>query len=357
MDPDQLSQFLNLQSNQETSRRDLQSHRDRIRDLIRQTSTCDGSNTPNVRLWIKEIGLAYDDVGQAHIIQIVNNTITGNLRFEVARFLSESANTHGVRRETVPWDALKNHVTTQFLNTDETQSLRDELDHIRQSPYDTIPQYSRKFRELADSAYPTRPRNADQALTLVRAFARGLTSNDMARKLIENIVPPITLEAAIALVAQYNERHDAYDRLRRQEVPMEIGSLDLKGKSPAPTGLDNLTKMVERLSTKLAKLEVSTRKPDSAEVSRNNYQHAHNRPRQADVYYNNRQRVDVPSVQPHRLCFNCNLPGHIARDCRRPYTPRVASNNNVYDRSNQRQSFRPQQRVSKSSNQGNGQPL
>ena len=86
MNPDQLSQFLNFQINQETSRRDLQSHRDRIRDLIRQTSTCEGSKTPNVRLWIEEIGLAYDDVGQAHIIQIVTNTITGNLRFGVARF-------------------------------------------------------------------------------------------------------------------------------------------------------------------------------------------------------------------------------------------------------------------------------
>ena len=173
----------------------------------------------------------------------------------------------------------------------------------------------------------------------------------MARKLI------VTLEAAIALVAQYNERHDAYDRLRRQEVPMEIGSLDLKGKSPAPPDIDTLTKIVERLSIKLAKLEVSTRKPDAAEVSRNNYQQANNRPRQENVYYNNRPRVNVPSVQPHRLCFNCNLPGHIARDCRRPYTPRVASNNNGYDRSNQHQSFRPQQRVSKLPQQGNGQPL
>ena len=86
MDPDRLSQFLNFQTNQETSRRDLQSHRDRIRDLIRQTSTCDGSITPNVGLWIEEIGLAYDDVGQAHVIQIVTNTITGNLRFGVAGF-------------------------------------------------------------------------------------------------------------------------------------------------------------------------------------------------------------------------------------------------------------------------------
>ena len=96
MDPDQLSQFLNLQTNKETARRDLQSHRDRIHDLIRQTSNCDGSKTPNVRLWINEIGLAYDDVGQANIIKIVTNIIynrpTGNLGFEVARFFIRIGN-------------------------------------------------------------------------------------------------------------------------------------------------------------------------------------------------------------------------------------------------------------------------
>ena len=188
-------------------------HRDGIRDLIKQTSQCDGSATISVRLWLKEIGLAFDQVGQPNIIQVVTNTITGNLRFEVARFLSEYTAGNNATRDAVPWGLLREHLSTQFLNTDETQSLRDELDRINQSPYDSIPQISRKFRELADSAYPTRTRNNDQELTLVRAFARGLTSNVLARKLIENILPTVSLEAAIMLVARYNERHDAYDRL------------------------------------------------------------------------------------------------------------------------------------------------
>ena len=137
----------------------------------------------------------------------------GNLRFEVARFLSLYVDGHNTTHNAVPWALLREHLSTQFLNMDETQSLRDEIDRINQSPYDSIPQFSRKFRELADSAYPTQARNNDQELTLVRAFARGLTSNGMARKLIANIVPPVSLEAAIMLVARYNDRHDAYDRL------------------------------------------------------------------------------------------------------------------------------------------------
>ena len=71
----------------------------------------------------------------------------------------------------------------------------------------------------------------------------------MARKLIENIVPTISLEAAIALVARYNERHDAYDRLGRQEVPMEIGSLQPKGKAPEQLHLESLNSATVKYQT------------------------------------------------------------------------------------------------------------
>ena len=209
MNPEQFAQYLNNVATQEQNRRVLQTHRDVIHDLIKQTSQCDVSVTISVRLWLKETGLAFDQVGQPNIIQVVTNTITGNLRFTVARFIYEYTAGNDPTRNAVPWRLLREHLSTQFLNTDETQSLRDKLDRINQSPYDSIPQFSRKFRELADSAYPTRARNNDQEVTLVRAFARGLTSNGMARKLIENIVPPVSLEAAIALVARYNEHHDA----------------------------------------------------------------------------------------------------------------------------------------------------
>ena len=65
----------------------------------------------------------------------------------------------GVEREN-PF--LFPNLSNQFLNPDETQSLRDELDRIKQSPCDSIPQFSRKLGEIADSAYSIRARNNDQ---------------------------------------------------------------------------------------------------------------------------------------------------------------------------------------------------
>ena len=69
----------------------------------------------------------------------------------------------------------KDHVQAQFLNFDEAAALRDELDTLRQCPYELEAQYSRRFRVTADAAYP-RQRNAHQERILVRVCARGIRS-------------------------------------------------------------------------------------------------------------------------------------------------------------------------------------
>ena len=75
-----------------------------------------------------------------------------------------------------------------------------ECEQTRQSQFDSVPQYSRKFREIAEAAYPIGTRTADQNVTLVRAFAKGLASDAIARKLIQDVLPR-DLEAAITAVA------------------------------------------------------------------------------------------------------------------------------------------------------------
>ena len=43
---------------------------------------------------------------------------------------------------------------TQFLNVDEFAALKDDLDRVTQSAFEPTQQYVRRFREVADVAYP-----------------------------------------------------------------------------------------------------------------------------------------------------------------------------------------------------------
>ena len=97
MDPDNLYTLLQNVIQQEHTRQ-VQIKRDTLRDLIRQTSVCDGTNTAAVRLWIHEITLAFKHVGTQYIIQIVTNTVSSHLRFEVERFIVEKVHCMGRRQ-------------------------------------------------------------------------------------------------------------------------------------------------------------------------------------------------------------------------------------------------------------------
>ena len=137
---------------QETDRRAATTRREQVRDLIQQTSKYDGSTTPSVRMWIKEIALAFHLAATQEQIEIVSKTITGPLRFEIERLISMFVAAQNVERNAVPWNAIKHHVKTQFLNVDEATALRDEVERLRQSPPEPAAGYSGRFREIADAA-------------------------------------------------------------------------------------------------------------------------------------------------------------------------------------------------------------
>ena len=79
---------------------------------------------------------------------------------------------------------------------------------MRQSAYETNASFNRRFRDLADAAFPAPGRNDDQHRLMVRAYARGLRSSSVAVKMIEDANPG-TLDAAIIWVNNFSERQDA----------------------------------------------------------------------------------------------------------------------------------------------------
>ena len=257
MDPAQFQNYTIGLAQQETERRAIQTTREQIRDLIRQTHTCDGSSTSAVRNWIREVTLAFNQVGAASIIEIASKTVSGPLRFELQRFIERTIAANQIGRDAIPWPDLRDHLASNFLNIDETAPLRDELDKVRQSAYEPTQQFVRRFQDISDICYPSGLRNPDQESVLIRTFARGLTYDSLAQQLIEQAAPT-SLDEAITATIRFCERNDAYGRLGRHESPMEIGAANVsscKTTEPLVTMVDSLACTVEKLATKLAKIE------------------------------------------------------------------------------------------------------
>ena len=59
--------------------------------ILKQTSFSDGSSTISTRMWIDDIDLAFNQVGEQTIINIITSSITGSLRKEVELFIREAA--------------------------------------------------------------------------------------------------------------------------------------------------------------------------------------------------------------------------------------------------------------------------
>ena len=167
---------------------------------------------------MREVTLALNQVGPAFIIHVASRSCAGPLRYELERFIENVMLTTHVERAAINWADLRTHIAGQFLEIDEQASLRDDLERIRQSAYEPTSQYARRFREACDVTYVPALRNPDQERVLLRTFARGLTSDTLAGKLIEQ-ANPTSIEDAITAVTRYYERSEAYSRLGRALNP------------------------------------------------------------------------------------------------------------------------------------------
>ena len=184
MDPAQFKEYTDGMAVLETTRTLRRHHEQCKQALIRQTTSCEGTSPTGVRAWFKDIVLAGAEVGAENQIEIAARTAAGSLRWELERYIAGvlATNDQINVRFNVPWADVKAHLWTSFLNVDKSSALRDEVEKTRQSAYEQESSFSRRFREVADAAYPGEGRNENQNRILIHAFARGLRSDELARK-------------------------------------------------------------------------------------------------------------------------------------------------------------------------------
>ena len=317
MDPAQFKEYTDGMAVMETTRTLRRHHEQCMQAVIRQKTPCDWTSTAGVRAWFKDIELAGGEVGAENQIEIAARTAASSLRWELERYITGVLTTNNAikARINVPWADVKAHIRTPFLNVDESSALHDEKEEKRQSTYEPEASFSRRFGEVADAAYLGDGRNDNQNRILIRAFARGLRSDELARNLVEE-GSPTTLEEAFTTLAGYSARKDAYVRLSRHEEPMEVALVNPAPSRPVvarddqttTTLLKKLLQSQERLQTKVAKLEAQARPPPDHRRSCNS----------ASIL---RERTGTtprdgwtPDGKPR--CFGCDRVGHMRHECR-----------------------------------------
>lgn len=330
MDGAQYQHHVHLMAEQEQERRAHQNRREQVRDLVKQTTCCDGSTTTAVRNWIREVNLAFDQLGQGHITEVAAKTVTGPLRFELERFLQQWTAAQGRPRHEVPWPVIREHLSSQFLHLDEAQALKNEVAKLRQTPYESEVQFARRLRDLADIAYPAPERTPDQDRTLSDVLINGLQSAELRRTLVQ-VHDPRTLEAAITAMTRCRERDERLQHYEpRREEPMDVSAVDKnKELHQLEKVCTSMCRTLEGLTTRLAKLEAPHKATEA--VGRGK------RPRRSDgaaplsapapgqrgrrrTTFEQRAGNDGPhgpawDTQGRPRCYNCQRYGHFSREC------------------------------------------
>ena len=113
---------------------------------------------------------------------------------------------------------------------------------------------------------------------------------------------PHELESAIAAIARFSERKDAYDRLGRKVVPMEVGHIESLEEKVTPPPMQetvsSLTATVKQLNSKVAKMEASARLQTGNKMK-------------SVASRNLGSQVRPATVE----CYRCGKKGHFARQC------------------------------------------
>ena len=200
-------------------------------DIAATIPPCNGDTEKAVRDWIKEVEMSRPYTDQTVLVACRSSRTP--LRREIETFLGDKNN-----RRQKTWAQLKAHIVESFLDPEEEERQRTEVESMTQGAYETTAAYGRRFREAADIAYPTyqnNARNDSENRMLWRYYIKGLRNTATATKitgqggaqLFEEAIKQVAkLEAKKQRVSIARQGGWIKDTSDRHEEPMDVNNMD-----------------------------------------------------------------------------------------------------------------------------------
>ena len=182
---------------------------------------------------------------------------------------------------------------------DEQDELQEKLNKLTQAPSESTAAFNRRFKIIADEAYPTPLRNLDQQQIILKAYLKSLSYVQIKRPIVHS--EPLTLEAAMFKAVQTEQFEKRLNALEPTIEPMDISAVQ---KTQAEL---DISKMIDE---KIAAMSISAINNTSQNTVTN---------RQLQQRRTSRNtRITNPlawSSDSRPVCYECGKPGHIARQC------------------------------------------
>ena len=149
---------------------------------------------------------------------------------------------------------LIGYIRTRLIDEDDMRIRREELELVRQKPYQGVREYALKFSECLNKAYTAEDLVGPITLPrLIQTFINGLESETLRWHTAQSRPIDINAAMATAIHAATTQRLIQRPSLRREEEPMDVSALPpppldmVQAAPPAPPPIDNLQEVISTI--------------------------------------------------------------------------------------------------------------
>ncbi len=282
----------------------------------------DGVNKSALREWLEDISSAKEWTAASDVIVLANVgcLVKGNLDTSIRNWIRD----YDIEGVNVTWALIRGKIEGEFLDADEREHLRKNLEAMRQKAGQDVKEFSREFQKAVKLAYSNEEMGVPVVLEqVIRLFVASLRQESV--RMLVYMGRPATLVDAYK-AGQSADRAMSYAKAdARVEEPMEIGAAKVSDRAEdsqdielgafgkvvdrKPTEVNKLLETIKMLETKVSTLE----KKNSQQSGHKYWPHRRGRGDGPKQMRNGGRPQWTADDRP--ICWGCGQAGHLRHNC------------------------------------------